>query len=341
MFFSSRLCVRVNPSLLGVVLGLNLGYRFSIIRWAVRAHISGFLHPFSLSSRHSLHRHAAVAWWVSRCVSRSVASFRFLTDLTLCVICRHSFRSLWYVFGGAPRCSQASIWFFSWWDSFRVAKLTLCLRADDNMLVMILGSRFTLFPLEGGSQEVRKAVISLLSLMPLGFSVFMIASAVYAHAGLDLVRSIYSLIHVISIALFLVLMFRRSRPPSLMGCSRRAMPIGEFLRSSHMKVRIVFFNTVSIDLGIPCAFVRNWVIPPTTIWTISLFPSSDGWHRFHRFSVFSILPRTGSQVVTLFISFPIHAPSVLIGFPSLAMRICSVHGLSWALSFLSATTFSR
>lgn len=49
-FFSSLLCVNVSSSLFGVVLGLNVGFRLSRMRFALFAHLSGFLHPISLLS---------------------------------------------------------------------------------------------------------------------------------------------------------------------------------------------------------------------------------------------------------------------------------------------------
>ncbi|KAG1763614.1 hypothetical protein EDD22DRAFT_886464 [Suillus occidentalis] len=52
--------------------------------------------------------------------------------------------------------------------------------------------RLALFPLVGGSHEVRKALMSFWCLIPLGFSVLMIASVTKAHVGRDLDRFIYA-----------------------------------------------------------------------------------------------------------------------------------------------------
>lgn len=96
----------------------------------------------------------------------------------------------------------------------------------------------------------------------------------------------------------------RPRPPSAMGRSSRPMLI-----------------------GIPCAFVRNCVIPPTIIWMINFFPSREGCPILHLLRLFSIFVSVGSQDAVCSVSLPIQAPSDLIGLPSLAILTWSCHGL--------------
>jgi len=89
--------------------------------------------------------------------------------------------------------------------------------------------------------------------------------------------------------------------------------------SSQIKERIIFTRASSIWLGIPCAFVRNWVIPPANICTMCHFASRVGCPLLQRWSVVLTLSRIGSQGVTSFTSFPIHAPRFLTAFPSLVI----------------------
>lgn len=44
----------------------------------------------------------------------------------------------------------------------------------------------------------------------------------------------------------------------------------------YMKFLIIFVKAVSIDWGIPWAFVRNWVHPPTTACTMVFRPYRVG-----------------------------------------------------------------
>jgi len=111
--------------------------------------------------------------------------FKSFTDLMLCAVCRHLSLLLLYVLGGAPRCSHAGIWFFSSWDNFIGAKLTLCFRTTFNILMIRSGRRFALFPKAGGSHEVRKVLMSFWCLIPFGFSVFIITSVMNAQVGRD------------------------------------------------------------------------------------------------------------------------------------------------------------
>jgi len=85
------------------------------------------------------------------------------------------------------------------------------------MFVISFGSRLVFGPCVGGSQEVRSAFMSDWFLIPLGFKVLMMASVTKAQAGLDVERSMKSLIQVVSIVLFLALMFSKPIPPSSSG----------------------------------------------------------------------------------------------------------------------------
>jgi hypothetical protein len=110
---------------------------------------------------------------------------RSFNDLILCAICRHLSLPLWYVLGGAPKCSHAGIWSFSSWDNFISAKLMLCFHAIFNILMIRFGRRFASFPKVGGSHEVRKVLMSSWCLIPFGFSVFIITSVIHAQVGWD------------------------------------------------------------------------------------------------------------------------------------------------------------
>lgn len=209
-------------------------------------------------------------------VSLSAMSRRFLIDCTLCLCCRHSSLDLWYVLGGAPGWSHAGSWSLRRSDSFSGAKFTLCFLIAFNRFVIIFGTRLALVPRVGGAQEVKRLLMGGKSFMLSGFRLFTMASVTKAQAGLELDKSMNALIQVTSIASFLAFIFSMPRPPSAIGLSRRARLIGGVLRASHMNVRIFFVIAVSIDLGIPCALVRNWVIPPMIIWIISRFPSREG-----------------------------------------------------------------
>src|SRR6267154_3235039 len=101
---------------------------------------------------------------------------------------------------------------------------------------------------------------------------------------------------------------------------------------------VIFVNAVSICFGIPCALVRNCVMPPMNICMINRFPSSIGWPLFHLLRVVSILSRIGSQGVVLSSSFPIQAPRDLMGLLSWAILIVFSQGSSSVISFLVVIT---
>ena len=84
--------------------------------------------------------------------------------------------------------------------------------------------------------------------------------------------------------------------------------------------------TVSIQAGMPCAWVRNCMWPPTTAWMIRLLPSVLGQTFFHLERLIFILSRIGSHGVWLSVLLPIHTPSIRTASLSLAIQICSGSG---------------
>src|SRR5271154_3161985 len=130
-------------------------------------------------------------------------------------------------------------------------------------------------------------------------------------------------------------------PPLVMGWLSFIILIGGVDSWFQKKVLIFFINFFSISFGIPWAFVKNWVVPPITIWIISLLPSAVGWLFDHWARCLSIFSRIGVQGSAWVTSLPIHAPSILTGSPSLAMWISSGIGSSSSLSFLVCFIDSR
>jgi hypothetical protein len=90
-------------------------------------------------------------------------------------------------------------------------------------------------------------------------------SVANAHDGRDVDMLIYELSQVISIAWLRVGISRRLMPPSDMGRWSLDRLIGGERALFHMKSLIIFVREFSICFGIPWAFVRNCVIPPTNI----------------------------------------------------------------------------
>ena len=86
-----------------------------------------------------------------------------------------------------------------------------------------------------------------------------------------------------------------------------------------MKFLIIFSKTSSIQLGMPCTFVRNCVVPPTTICIISLFLSSIGCPWLHLLRLFCILSSSGSHGAVSLVLFPIHALRDCTALPSADM----------------------
>lgn len=104
----------------------------------------------------------------------------------------------------------------------------------------------------------------------------MIVSVAKAQVGRVVEVLMYALSQVMFIAWFLADISIRPIPPSSLGCWRHLRLIGGVRVSFHKNLLISLFRAASIFLGIPWAFVKNCVIPPTNICVISHFPSSDG-----------------------------------------------------------------
>jgi len=81
----------------------------------------------------------------------------------------------------------------------------------------------------------------------------------------------YNFSHMILIASFLDSMSRIFRPPSLIGYCRVCAAILGLDSLPHRKSLINLVNAFSISCGIPWAFIRNWVWPPTMAWMTSHF----------------------------------------------------------------------
>ena len=82
-------------------------------------------------------------------------------------------------------------------------------------------------------------------------------------------------------ASFLALMSRIFMPPFLWFSDSRDVEIGGGESEFHRKVRILLLRRSSYLLGIPCAAVMNWVLPPIVICIICFLPSRLGKALFH------------------------------------------------------------
>ena len=99
-----------------------------------------------------------------------------------------------------------------------------------------------------------------------------------------------------------------------------ALIMGDF-ELFHMNLWIRLFRRLLMVGGIPWTRVRNWVRPPTTMETISLCPSMEGWTRFHRASAASMRSTVGVQTAVSFTPLPTKAPRTWVGSPSLAILV--------------------
>ena len=68
-----------------------------------------------------------------------------------------------------------------------------------------------------------------------------------------------------------------------------------------MKFQIVLVSAASMCGGIPCAFVINWVCPPTIIWMMAFLPFMVGCVFFHLSKFLCILSTMASQGVVKYI----------------------------------------
>ena len=145
--------------------------------------------------------------------------------------------------------------------------------------------------------------------------------------------------HIISIASFLDLMSSRLRPPSSMGRCRNCAAILGLASWPHMKLDTIFATAVSMAGGIPCAFVKNWVWPPTIACMIRRLPFKVGCALSHFSSFDLMVSRMGSQGVASFAPFPIHAPRIRTASFSCAIRILPGRGCwsSWLIFLVDCT----
>src|SRR5216683_6868657 len=127
-----------------------------------------------------------------------------------------------------------------------------------------------------------------------------------------------------------------------MGFLRVSLAILGDELSSQIKFFIILFRVSSVSFGIPWAWVRNCVCPPTTICIIIFLPLRVGCTFLHLSSLVLILSMIGSQGVRSLVLFPIHAPNIHIASPSFAILMPSGSGI-WSLRFSSliVAAFSR
>ena len=132
-----------------------------------------------------------------------------------------------------------------------------------------------------------------------------------------------------SIASFLAFRFKRFIPPCSIGfISCSWLRPGGVFPLSQMKFLIIRCSDVITAVGMPWALVRNWVMPPTTIWTMRCFASKVGFEVVQLSSVFLILSSVVLHSWALSMSFPIHAPRTRVGCPSIAILIPGGSGVS-------------
>lgn len=244
---------------------------------------------------------------------------RSATVVTLCRRRRHlagidvigrCFARGWY---------HAGSWVRSCGDMRIAARFTLYFRAVFNILIMLLFSVSSLTPRVGASHDCRKEFIRAKRDIPGGAALLMIKSVIVAHVCRLGLKSRYVFSHVISIASFLDCMFRRSSPPSLVGMFRKSRAILGEESSSHIKSRIILVRADSIAVGIPWAFVRNWVRPPMIACIMIFLPCRVGLFLFHLCRSFLIWSNIGSHGAMSFVLLPIQAPRERIASPSTAI----------------------
>jgi hypothetical protein len=116
---------------------------------------------------------------------------------------------------------------------------------------------------------------------------------------------------------------------------------GGGLLSSHMKFLTMHCRDISMSGGIPCALVRNWVIPPTIICTMRRRASRVGFVVAQERSDCCIRSIFVDQTCVGLVSFPIQVPRILVGWPSSAIQILSVSRESFGCGQRVLRTLSR
>ena len=202
----------------------------------------------------SLHGHVGRGWCGSSWLGVRILSDVFRSSATVVILCcrrRHlagidvigrCFARGWY---------HAGSWVRSCGDMRIAAKFTLYFLAVFNILIILVLSMSSLVPRVGASHDCRKEFIRAKREIPGGAALLMIKSVIVAHECRVGLKSRYAFSHMISIASFLVRMFRRSSPPSLVGMFKKSKAILGEESSSHMKLRIILVRAVSIAEGIP------------------------------------------------------------------------------------------
>ena len=143
-------------------------------------------------------------------------------------------------------------------------------------------------------------------------------------------------------ASFLVATLSRPIPPFFRGCcSCLRLRLGGARPPSQMKSHISLVRVFSIWGGMPCALVRNWVIPPIVIWSISRLASRVGWDALHWLRLILILSMMGDHGCEAFTLLPIQAPRHLVVWPSSAILIPSVRGASCGCIFQVCSMLCR
>lgn len=144
------------------------------------------------------------------------------------------------------------------------------------ILIVSLPNFFALFPLVGTFHFCRNVFCLASRWTFTGARSFIRVSVNLAHIGLVGFALRYSFSHTSLMVSFLFLRLSSSIPPdSHFMCreSRASLGVTFF---PHMKDLIRPIRVSLTWLGIPWAFVRNWVQPPTMICARSLFPLRDG-----------------------------------------------------------------
>lgn len=132
--------------------------------------------------------------------------------------------------------------------------------------------------------------------------------------------------------MFLRGMSRISRPPSPVSAYSHFRLIVGGAVELQINSRMILTKACSISFGIPCAFVRNWVMPPVNICNTcflavrAMFPLSQVCR------VFLTLSRMGFQGADSFTLLPIQAPRHLTACPSLAIQMD--WGRGWSVGWM-------
>src|ERR1700744_3008158 len=230
---------------------------------------------------------------------------RSFTFFVLWFFARH--RDLGFLGGcfSVPMCCHAGRVSLSSREMFMGANTALCFIAALTILNVSSPSLSARFPFVGMFHLCRKAFTLVFSSRLAGVVSFISMSVMCAHVALVCVRFRYSFSHISSIASFLILRFSNLIPPILFSLSRCVMlNLGAWLVSSHINSLISFVSAILMLSGMPCAFVTNWVRPPTIAWVIKRFLSRVGRIFFHLSKSLCTRSMIGSQGFVSTVLFP-------------------------------------